>query len=80
MGLFGSSKSKSGGLMNVIRCDEAEYLVWKWRPLGQGVNSTSRENATEVVSVSKTAKLPYLFTNNKAEYCKILLLALMMIR
>ena len=45
MGLFGSSKSKSGGLMNVIRCDEAEYLVWKWRPLGQGVNSTSRENA-----------------------------------
>lgn len=31
--------------MNVIRCDETEYLVWKWRPLGQEVNSTSRENA-----------------------------------
>lgn len=43
MALFG--KGKSGGLMNVIRCDEQEYLVWKWRPLGQEVNSTSRENA-----------------------------------
>ena len=43
MGLFG--KGKGGGLMNVIRCDQEEYLVWKWRPLGQDVNSTSRENA-----------------------------------
>lgn len=43
MGLFG--KGKSGGVMNVIRCDEEEYLVWKWRPEGQAVNSTSRENA-----------------------------------
>ena len=31
--------------MNVIRCDEKEYLVWKWRPQGQDVNTTSRENA-----------------------------------
>ena len=43
MGLFG--KGKSGGLMNVIRCDEQEYMVWKWRPEGQDVNSTSRENS-----------------------------------
>lgn len=43
MGLFG--RGKSGGLMNVIRCDEEEYMVWKWRPEGQDVNSTSRENA-----------------------------------
>lgn len=43
MGLFG--RGKGGGLMNVIRCDETEYLVWKWRPLGQEANSTSRENA-----------------------------------
>ena len=28
MGLF--SKGKTGGMMNVIRCDEKEYLVWKW--------------------------------------------------
>ena len=31
--------------MNVIRCDEEEYLVWKWRPLGQETNTTSRENS-----------------------------------
>ena len=43
MGFF--SKGKSGGIMNVIRCDEQEYLVWKWRPEGQDVNSTSRENS-----------------------------------
>lgn len=43
MGLFG--RGKSGGLMNVIRCDQQEYLVWKWRPEGQAVNTTSRENA-----------------------------------
>lgn len=43
MGFF--SKGKSGGLMNVIRCDEEEYLVWKWRPTGQNANSTSRENS-----------------------------------
>ena len=43
MGLFG--RDKSGGLMNVIRCDQQDYLVWKWRPENQEVNSTSRENA-----------------------------------
>lgn len=43
MGIFG--KGKSGGLMNVIRCDQEEYLIWKWRPEGQEVNSTSRENS-----------------------------------
>ncbi len=43
MGLF--SRGKSGGVMNVIRCDEEDYLVWKWRPEGQDPNSTTRENA-----------------------------------
>lgn len=42
MGLFGNKSE--GGLMDVIRCDEQEYLVWKWRPTGE-VNSTKRENA-----------------------------------
>ena len=42
MALF---KNKDGsGLMDVIRCDEQEYLVWKWRPSGEA-NSTKRENA-----------------------------------
>ena len=42
MGLF--SSKKEGGLMDVIRCDEQEYLVWKWRPSGES-NSTNKENA-----------------------------------
>lgn len=44
MGLFGFGK-KEGGLMDVIRCDEQEYLVWKWRPAGADVNSTRKENS-----------------------------------
>ena len=31
--------------MNVIRCDEPEYLVWKWRPEGQDLGDSSRENS-----------------------------------
>ena len=31
--------------MDVIRCDEQEYLIWKWRPAGQAVDSTRKENA-----------------------------------
>lgn len=42
MGLF-TSKTE-GGLMDVIRCDEKEYLIWKWRPSGEA-NSTKKENA-----------------------------------
>ena len=42
MGLFGSKSE--GGFMDVIRCDEPDYLVWKWRPSGEA-NSTKKENA-----------------------------------
>ncbi|MDR1883120.1 MAG: SPFH domain-containing protein [Prevotella sp.] len=42
MGLFGNKSE--GGFMNVIRCDEQEYLVHKWRPSGEA-NSTKRENS-----------------------------------
>ncbi|MBQ7551412.1 MAG: SPFH domain-containing protein [Bacteroidales bacterium] len=42
MGLF---YRKEGGLMDVIRCDEQEYLIWKWRPAGQDANSTKKENS-----------------------------------
>jgi membrane protease subunit (stomatin/prohibitin family) len=42
MGLFGWGKKE--GFSDVIRCDEPEYLVWKWRPYGDA-NSTTRENA-----------------------------------
>lgn len=42
MGFFWNKKN--GGLMDVIRCDEEEYLIWKWRPSGSA-NSTSKENS-----------------------------------
>lgn len=44
MGLLGFGKNE-GGLMDAIRCDEQEYLVWKWRPAGADVNSSSKENS-----------------------------------
>lgn len=43
MGLF--NKKNEGGLIDVIRCDEKEYLIWKWRPAGEDENSTKKENA-----------------------------------
>lgn len=43
MALFGNKNE--GGLMDVIRCDEQEYLVWKWRPKGAIVNDSKKENA-----------------------------------
>ncbi len=42
MGLF---SKKEGGIVDVIRCDEEKYLIWKWRPAGQPANSTKKENA-----------------------------------
>lgn len=44
MGIF--NKKHEGGLMDVIRCDEPTYLIWKWRPKGaEEANSTKKENA-----------------------------------
>lgn len=40
-----ASSLKNHDYLDVIRCDEPEYLVWKWRPKGQSVNSTVRENS-----------------------------------
>jgi hypothetical protein len=41
MGLF----NKNTGLMDVIRCDEESYLIWKWHPKGSETNTTNRENS-----------------------------------
>lgn len=43
MGLF--NKSKAGGFMDEIRCDEPSYLIWKWHPSGSQAGNNSRENA-----------------------------------
>ena len=41
MGLF----SKDKGITDIIRCDEPSYLIWKWRPRGSQLSTSSRENA-----------------------------------
>jgi membrane protease subunit (stomatin/prohibitin family) len=43
MALFG--KKNEGGLLDVIRCDEETYLIWKWRPAGADANESKKENA-----------------------------------
>lgn len=42
MGLF----NKKGGIIaDVIRCDEPDYLIWKWHPVGSEAGNNKRENA-----------------------------------
>lgn len=43
MGLF--FNSQEGGIMDVIRCDETNYLIWKWRPEGSALGQSGKENA-----------------------------------
>lgn len=41
--LFG--RSKTGGFMDEIRCDEPSYLIWKWHPKDAEPGDNARENA-----------------------------------
>ena len=42
MGLF--THNSKGGIMDVIRCDEKSYLIYKWRPEGAQPGTNTREN------------------------------------
>lgn len=44
MRLFNKSSRKCG-IMDVIRCDEPSYLIWKWHPAGSQSGKNNRENA-----------------------------------
>lgn len=44
MGLF-DRKKRTGGFMDEIRCDESNYLIWKWHPSGSQPGKNNRENA-----------------------------------
>lgn len=44
MGLFDRNK-RTGGFMDEIRCDEPNYLIWKWHPAGVQEGRGNRENA-----------------------------------
>lgn len=72
MGLFGfGSKKNEGGLMDTIRCDEKDFLIWKWRPAGQDVNTTNKENAIRTgssLSVRPGQAAVFLYQNQNGEY------------
>lgn len=40
-----SDSKKSAAIIDEIRCDEKEYLIWKWHPKGTEAGESSRENA-----------------------------------
>lgn len=42
MGIFGK---KTDGFIDVIRCDEPSYLIWKWHPVGSQGSNNNRESA-----------------------------------
>ncbi len=44
MGLF-DKKPMGYGVMDVIRCDEPSYLIWKWHPEGTTTYQNRKENA-----------------------------------
>ncbi len=43
MALFNKN---DGGLMDVIRCDEQDYLIWRWHP--QGTDSSASQKAISI--------------------------------
>lgn len=44
MGIFDRNK-RTGGFMDEIRCDEPNYLIWKWHPSGSQPGENQRENS-----------------------------------
>ncbi len=44
MALF-NRNNRTGGFMDEIRCDEPNYLIWKWHPSGVQLGEGNRENA-----------------------------------
>ena len=54
--------------MDAIRCDEKDYLIWKWRPdASKGANSSNRENSIRYgssLSVRPGQAAIFLYQNN----------------
>lgn len=44
-------KKKTGGFADIIRCDETNYLVWKWHPTGAETGTLKRETAIRTTSI-----------------------------
>ena len=50
-------RNKHGGFADVIRCDEKDFLVWKWHPTGYDEDELVRENAIRTSSVLRVIQL-----------------------
>jgi len=72
MGLFGfGKKNNEGGIMDAIRCDEKDFLIWKWRPAGQDRNTTNKENAIRMgssLNVRPGQAAIFLYPNTNGQY------------
>lgn len=47
------SRSKKGGFADVIRCDEPDYLIWKWHPSKYDEGELKRDTAIRTNSILK---------------------------
>ena len=71
MGLFDKNKGNEGGLMDMVRCDETDYLIWKWRPnRDASVGSSKKENAIRYGSSLrvKPGQAAVFLYQNKGEF------------
>ncbi len=50
MSIF-AKKNKTGCVADVIRCDQPDYLIWKWHPNGASLGELKRETAIRTNSV-----------------------------
>lgn len=48
---FFARQNKIGGFADVIRCDQPDYLIWKWHPSGAAQGTLKRETAIRTNSV-----------------------------
>lgn len=70
MGLF--NKAKEGGIMDAIRCDEKDFLIWKWRPnKDTAIGNSRKENSIRYgsgLSVRPGQAAIFLYPNKTWEY------------
>lgn len=64
------NKPKKGGFADVIRCDETDYLVWKWHPNGYEEGELKIENAIRTTSILrvKNGEVAVFFYKNGEDY------------
>ena len=67
----GTVRGKEGGIMDMIRCDEKDYIIWKWRPnAAANVGSSNRENSIRYGSSLRVrpGQAAVFLYQNKGEY------------